>query len=583
MLSKIKLFQELKHDRWVKPFLKRYKLILCLALILGVCTLVCASALMFTSGYLISKAATRPFNILLIYVPIVLTRTFGIGRPVFHYAERLTSHNWILKMTADFRVKLYQSLEQKAIFFKNEYRYGDILGLLSEDINHIQDLYLRTIFPTVIIWMIYIIIIVCLGFFSLLFALWMLLMLGVLIFVMPLWSMLVNGARQEYEKQLKNELYLGLTDNILGITDWVFSQRKDEYLVHHEAAQAEFFATEHSVRKFNNFRKFVGQVFFLLIVLSVIFWASQRFMGTQPGLTNWIAAFVLCLFPLEESFAALPAAAQETNVYADTLKRLNNLPEPVIEEAKEITLTAPYNLAVSHVSYHYPKSGKLILNNLSLAFKSGEKVAILGRSGSGKSTLLSLLRGDLLPDQGSITLNGHDVHQFGDQISQYIGVIQQQPYLFHTTIYGNLALGNRDITKADVYDVLKRVGLAEMIDKLPDGLDTMVDEAGLRFSGGERQRMALARILLKDVPIVLLDEPTVGLDPINERKLLNIFMDQLKDKTIIWVTHHLQGINKVDRVIFLEDGEIEMAGSPADLQATSEHYRQLKAADQGRV
>ena len=168
-MNKIPLFKELKHDRWVKPFFKQYKKTLVTALILGFFTFFCGSALMFNSGYLISKSASLPVNILLVYVPIVLTRAFGIGRPLFKYLERLTSHNWVLKMTSKLRLKLYQTLEKDAVFFKRDYRMGDVLGLLAEDINHLQNLYLRTIFPTVIGWIIYIFVVFLLKFFSRLF------------------------------------------------------------------------------------------------------------------------------------------------------------------------------------------------------------------------------------------------------------------------------------------------------------------------------------------------------------------------------------------------------------------------------
>ena len=132
-----------------------------------------------------------------------------------------------------------------------------------------------------------------------------------------------------------------------------------------------------------------------------------------------------------------------------------------------------------------------------------------------------------------------------------------------------------------MWDVLRRVGLDQMVEKLPQGLETEVDEAGLRFSGGERHRLALARILLKDTPIVLLDEPTVGLDPITEQAVIDTFMTQLKGKTLIWITHHLQGIDQMDQVIFLEDGKIYMQGSPKELWQTEQRYRELKRADQG--
>ena len=233
------------------------------------------------------------------------------------------------------------------------------------------------------------------------------------------------------------------------------------------------------------------------------------------------------------------------------------------------------------VYYRYPKTEKMILRGINLDVKPGEKLAILGRSGAGKSTLASLIRGDRKPTSGTVTLNNVPTDEFGDEISNYIGIVHQSPYLFHTTILNNVRLGNEDATEDQVWDVLERVGLAAMIKRLPKGLHTMVDEAGLRFSGGERHRLSLARILLKDASIILLDEPTVGLDPVTEEKVIETFMEQLQGKTLIWITHHLQGIEMMDQVVFIEDGKISMQGSPAELQKTNEHYRALKMADEG--
>ncbi|MCC9928596.1 ATP-binding cassette domain-containing protein, partial [Streptococcus agalactiae] len=197
------------------------------------------------------------------------------------------------------------------------------------------------------------------------------------------------------------------------------------------------------------------------------------------------------------------------------------------------------------------------------------------------STLASLLRGDLKASQGEITLGDADVSIVGDCISNYIGVIQQAPYLFNTTLLNNIRIGNQDASEEDVWKVLERVGLKEMVTDLSDGLYTMVDEAGLRFSGGERHRIALARILLKDVPIVILDEPTVGLDPITEQALLRVFMKELEGKTLVWITHHLKGIEHADRILFIENGQLELEGSPQELSQSSQRYRQLKASDDG--
>ena len=192
------------------------------------------------------------------------------------------------------------------------------------------------------------------------------------------------------------------------------------------------------------------------------------------------------------------------------------------------------------------------------------------------------MRGDLQPTQGSITLNDVPVTALSESISDLIGVINQSPYLFHTTVLNNIRLGNESASEEEVWRVLEQVGLKEMVAALPNGLATMVDEAGLRFSGGERHRLALARILLKDTPIILLDEPTVGLDPITEQGVLETFFQVLENKTIIWITHHLQGISMMDRVLFIEDGQLTMSGTPAELAAENKHFQYLLAIDQGR-
>lgn len=582
-MHKIPLLRALKNDRWVKPFLTHYKRTLYLAIGLGILTFICAGGLMFVSGYLISKSATHPFNILAVYVPIVITRGFGIFRPVFRYAERLTSHNWVFKMTSEFRKKMYDSLEQDAVFFNSKYRLGDILGLLSEDVAHIQNLYLRTIFPEFVAIGLYLLIVVALGILSWWYGLVMLLLLGVIMVAISFWSVVVNGAKQEAEKQLKNDLYQDLTDNVMGITDWVFANRGEEYVRQHIANEDKLYRIQESLNRFNQMRTFLIEVWFLLIAISLAFWGVAQFGGHYGGSANWIAAFVLATFPLVEAFAGLPAAAQESNVYVDSIDRLNQLPAVANTKSAPVELTGPYILEVQDVHYTYTEMTKEVLKGVTIDLQAGQKLAILGRSGSGKSTLAALLRGDRKPTQGKITLNGIPTSKVGDEMANYIGVIQQQPYLFHTTLLNNLRIGNEEASEAEIWDVLSRVGLKETIAQLPDGLQAMVDEAGLRFSGGERHRLSLARILLKDVPIVILDEPTVGLDPITEQAVIETFFKQLEGKTIIWITHHLQGIEAMDRIIFIEDGQLEMNGTPQALMKTNERYRRLKLIDAGEL
>lgn len=579
-MSKIPILKAFEKDTWVKPYLQRYKAPLMLAIFLGFCTFFSAGALMFNSGYLISKSASLPENILLVYVPIVLTRAFGVSRPVFRYIERLTSHNWVLKMTSKLRRKLYHTLEKDAMVFKQKYRMGDILGLLAEDIQYIQNLYLRTIFPLIIALILYAFIVIAVGVFSIFFALYLALLLFILVIVLPVWSVVVNGARQEREKTLKTELYTDLTDNVLGVADWIFSQRGVEYVDTHLQVEQELYQVQDQKRLFNRRVHVLFQLIYSFIVIGLIVWTSQRFVGNHGGAANWIAAFVLSAFPVVDAFVVLPEAMQESNVYKDSINRLNALDETPDEAPKNIEVTDT-RIQVEDLSFGYDYH--LVLDRLDLTIEPGEKIAILGKSGSGKSTLASLIRGDLKPQNGLLTLGGVPTYQFGDAMSHYISVIQQAPYLFHTTILNNVRMANTNKSEEEVWQVLERVGLKKLVEQLPEGLHTMVDEAGLRFSGGERHRMALARILLQDTPIVLLDEPTVGLDPLTEQALIDTFFSQLQDKTVIWITHHLQGIEIMDRVIFIEDGRLEMSGTPADLAQNNARFQQLKAIDEGKV
>ncbi|CAI3257786.1 thiol reductant ABC exporter subunit CydC [Enterococcus cecorum] len=579
-MSKIPILKAFEKDTWVKPYLQRYKAPLMLAIFLGFCTFFSAGALMFNSGYLISKSASLPENILLVYVPIVLTRAFGVSRPVFRYIERLMSHNWVLKMTSKLRRKLYHTLEKDAMVFKQKYRMGDILGLLAEDIQYIQNLYLRTIFPLIIALILYAFIVIAVGVFSIFFALYLALLLFILVIVLPVWSVVVNGARQEREKTLKTELYTDLTDNVLGVADWIFSQRGSEYVDTHLQVEQELYQVQDQKRLFNRRVQVLFQLIYSFVVIGLIVWTSQRFVGNHGGAANWIAAFVLSAFPVVDAFVVLPEAMQESNVYKDSINRLNALDETPDEAPKNIEVTDT-RIQVEDLSFSYDHH--LVLDRLDLTIEPGEKIAILGKSGSGKSTLASLIRGDLKPQNGLLTLGGVPTYQFGDAMSHYISVIQQAPYLFHTTILNNVRMANMNKSEEEVWQVLERVDLKKLVEQLPEGLHTMVDEAGLRFSGGERHRMALARILLQDTPIVLLDEPTVGLDPLTEQALIDTFFSQLQDKTVIWITHHLQGIEIMDRVIFIEDGRLEMSGTPADLAQNNARFQQLKAIDEGKV
>lgn len=615
-----------KGDTWVRPYLGRYKKTLVAALGLGSLALAFSAALMFFSGYLISAAAEQPYSVFELFVPLGLVQLFGVGRPFLHYFERLASHDWVLRMTSDMRLRLYRHVERHAFGWSALQRTGDVLGLLSEDIAHIQNLYLRTIFPTVIAWVGWILLVAAMGVLSPWYALAMLLAVGVLVTLVPLVSVLVNGARQEKAKKLEDELYARVTDDVLGATDWTLSRRSADCVAY--VSEQAALAREQRDRKaaFSRRRDVLVQVAFGALAVLICVWAAGMLGGTSPAFdpavafnarpADWIAAFTLGFFPLVDAFVPLSDSAVEAGAHADSIERLNNLDkESASTEATASTASdtphesgstgkaptadastdAPAGdadevpptpgkhpaLEIDSVRFSYPGESREILHGVSLSVAPGEHVALLGASGSGKSTLLSLVRGNASPTAGSVTLDGIRTDRLGDSACRAFGVIQQRTYLFHASLLENLRIANPRATEEQAWDALERVRLRDTVEALPEGLNTMVDEGGMRFSGGERHRLALARVLLQDVPVVLLDEPFAALDPQTESELIDTLLDAFADRTLVLVTHHLLGVGSMDRVVFIEDGRVAMDGSPADLERTSERYRQLLAFDRG--
>lgn len=571
-----------KTETWIKPYLLKYKWMFVLALFLGTLMFLCAGALMFYAGYTIDKAATHPANILMIYTSIVLLRATGIGRPLFRYLERLVSHNWVLRVTSDLRLRLYNIVEKNSSTVGGEYKTGTLLSLLTEDLGHLQNLYLRTIFPAILSYIVGFIAVCLLGWFSWPLAGIVAILLLFELLVVPLVSLLTQAGIRAKEKAEKSALYTEYTDQVLGAGDWQVSGRQQDF--HNQSKVTLKSLVKHNKKsgEFDWARDFVLEVIFGLIAVALLFFTNKDLTYNQDA-ANYVGAVVLALFPLSDAFIPVAQGVEEWHTYSDSVKRLNNLKpeEDHLPTQEKLAPNAVKLLQLNHVSFTYPGEKDAIIKDFSLTLTKGQKAALIGPSGAGKSTILQLVLGDLKPDTGSIELNGINVRALQDERAQLYSVLNQEPFLFNTTIYENLQMANPKATTDEMMSVLDKVQLGDYIRSLPDGLNTAVQEAGARFSGGQKQRLALARVLLQDTPIVLLDEPTVGLDPLTEQKLLNLVFAVLKDKTVIWITHHLQGMKFIDQVLFFKDGVVEMEGNPHTLFKENKQFHQLYLMDQG--
>lgn len=579
----------MRRDRWIGPYMKMYSGRFTLYLILGVATLLAASMLMFTSGFLISKSATQPYNILLVYVPIVGVRAFGIGRAVIHYVERLVGHDTVLRILSKMRVRLYKILEPQALFIRSRFRTGDILGALADDIEQLQNVYIRTVFPSLVALILYAAAVIGIGMFDVTFALLIALYIFILVAVLPYISLKLTYKMNIDIKRERNGLYSKLTDAVMGIGDWVISGRTDDFLSKYEQDEETVMTIDRRLRAWSRWRTLVGQLVMGVAVVSMIYWSAGQVANGDLN-PVMIAAFVLVVFPLTDAFLPVSEAVQRIPEYRESLNRLNNISgeDHAVQEAHPSAGVAIADVAAastkSHfqlqqVSYTYGAGVANSVDNVFLDIPQGKRVAIIGRSGAGKSTLLKLIMGAIEPSQGTVTINGIHASRFGEDMPNIISVLNQSPHLFDTTVSNNIMLGRPDASKEDILHAAEQAQIGDLIASLPNGLDTPMRETGQRFSGGERQRVALARVLLQDTPVLILDEPTVGLDPRTERELLSTIFHTTQGKTLIWVTHHLVGAEWMDEIIFMEHGSILMRGTHAELMEKEPRYRNLYKLD----
>lgn len=572
-------------NNWIGPYIKKNKGRMTLTLILGLLGVSSGAMLLFISGYLISKSSLRPENIMAVYVPIVATRAFSIGQAVFHYVERLVGHDVVLRILEKMRTKLYRIVEPQALFLRSRFQTGDILGVLSEDIEHLQNLYLRTIFPSILALVVYSIFVVVLGAFDWMFALIAGSMLAVIVFLLPFVSLFMMKQHHVILKKGRNRLYQQLTDAVFGLADWQASGRTAEFVREYTKQNAQLVKIEKKLKRWHHIRDGIIHLIVGIVIISMIIWTGNQAESGQIAPTV-IAAFILMTLSITNALIPVSDAIDRIPSYIESAHRLNGVendmaPQDEQENDQDKNEVVPKDVEIElhNVSYGYLESNELVLKDISLKIKTGKKIAILGRSGTGKSTLLKLLTGALSPINGQVLLNGKLAHT--NLLSKYISVLNQKPYLFDTTIGNNVRIGRPEAVDQDIWKALEQAQIASHVHSLPDGLQTKMHEMGKRFSGGERQRVAFARTLIQEAPIIILDEPTIGLDLKTESALLETMFAATKDKTVIWITHHLVGIEHVDEIIFLEDGHITIQGSHEQLLVENEKYRRLYEMDKG--
>ena len=570
----------------IRTEIKKNKSMMALVVILGILSTVSGAALMYVSGFLISKSSLRIGNILMLQVPTVLTRTFSLSQSTFAYLQRLTSHNLVLGIIEKMRSRVYKILEPHALKLKKEYKSGDLLGLIAEDIEHLQNIYLKTIFPSIVSLVLYVIFVTLMFGYDMSYAILATLFGLFIIFIVPFVSLTFTRRNFQVMKEAKYDLYKNFTSAIFGISDWISSNRVNDFMNEYQEKETRLLKKETKIKIFVHFRENLVNFIAGLTVFYMVY--SCWSMTLNDSIENvYIASF--CMMALSVMSVSVMTSESVAHIpgYEVSIRRVKDFyanEQDDVDIDKALENKEGNVIDIENVTFAY-ENGKNVLDNISLSIKKGEKVAILGRSGVGKSTLVKLLTGTYTDYTGSISVLGKVPTE--KMLGTKISLLNQKPYLFDMTIRENLKLAlldkkeevTDDEINSKIEESLEKSQLTRLISELPEGINTNVFETGSRFSGGERQRIAFARTLIQNNELLLLDEPTVGLDPKTEHELLKTIFETNRDKTIVWITHHLNSIKYMDRIIFIKDGKVEMNGTHEELYQTNEKYRKLYDMD----
>ena len=569
--------------RALLPYLtlyKRHKWMLTLGIVLAIVTLLASIGLLTLSGWFLSASAVvgvtgiYSFNYML---PAAGVRGAAITRTAGRYFERLVSHDATFRVLQHLRIYTFSKLLPLSPAGLARYGQGELLNRVVADVDTLDHLYLRVLSPLVGAFVVIVVVTLGLSVLDLTLAITLGgIMLLTLFILPPLFYQAGKSAGQNLT-HLRGQYRQQLTSWLQGQAELTLFGASERYRTQMEATELQWHEAQRRQSELTALSQAVMLLIGALAVVMMLWMASGGVGGnTQPGAL--IALFVFCALAAFEALAPVTGAFQHLGQVIASALRITELTEQQPEVTfpdTESTVSQQITLTLREVSFSYPGQTQKTLDTLSLLAKPGEHIAILGRTGCGKSTLLQLLTRAWDPQHGEILINDRPISTLNEAaLRQCISVVPQRVHLFSATLRDNLLLAAPHASDEALSQMLCRVGLEKLLEG--DGLNAWLGEGGRQLSGGELRRLAIARALLHDAPLMLLDEPTEGLDATTESQMLELINDVMRNKTILMVTHRLRGLSRFNQIIVMDNGRIIEQGNHADLLARQGRYYQFK-------
>ncbi|OJY40518.1 thiol reductant ABC exporter subunit CydC [Pseudonocardia sp. 73-21] len=531
-----------------------------LGVLAGAVATASAVALLAAAAWLIATAAEHP-PLTALSVAIVATRALGVTRGLARYLERLVTHDAALRTLADVRVRVYARLA--ATEPVRRFRSGDLVTRLVGDTDATQDLLIRGLTPPLAA------LVAGAGVVTLSTIVFvpggLVLAAGLVLggLAVPLAAAAAGRGPGRRRAAANADLSTALVDALHGAPDLVAYGAMPAAVARIARADAEL--TRVARRDAGLLGLGAGAS---ALVTGLTLWATLLLGVAHLGTVS-LAVVVLTALAAFEIVAPLPAAAARLGAVRASGARLFDVLDtpPAVQLRPAGPVTAERGLHVRDLRVRYAPGEPWALDGLDLDVAPGQRVAVVGPSGAGKSTLADVLLRFRDPDAGTVALDGVDLtSQEPYDTRATISGVPQDPHVFASTVAANLRLAREGATDADLRDVLDRVGMGSTT------LDEEVGAHGTRLSGGMRQRLALARALLADPRILVLDEPTTHLDPNTARAVLDDLLDATADRSMLLVTHDLAGLDRLDEIVVVREGRVEQRGTDAELRARPGWY-----------
>jgi len=496
---------------------------------------------------------------------------------ILHWIESWVAHDMAFRLLAEMRINVFRKLDQLAPAYLVRRRTGDLMGIATQDVELVEYFFAHTVAPVFVSILVPVAVVTALATVSF----WMALSLMPFLLAVGLSPLLMRDKVDllgSKAREAAGELSAHAIDTIQGIAEIVAFQQAG-----HRAKDFDNLTNRHIAIRLPFFKELTMQKTLLEVLTG---WGGLAVVSTGALLTTSgsLDAGLLPLLTILAMSAFLPVSeiAQIGRQLADTMGAtrriyaLENEPVVIDDGINETPGDLSSGVCFRNVSFAYPGRSKRILQDLNFEIPAGRTLALVGPSGAGKTSLAQLLMRFWDPEKGSITLNGIELKDFKlEELRSRVALVAQDTYLFNNSLRENILVAKPEATELELSEAVKLSALSEVIESLPDGLDTMVGERGSSLSGGQRQRVAIARAFLKDAPFLILDEATSHLDALSEHTV-HKSLDLLKtNRTTIIIAHRLSTIRDADRIIVLNEGEMVETGTHNELLQKTGLYRQL--------